>query len=142
MIGHLTCFIVRRPREIVAAALVLTALFAFGLRRGLVLDVSPLSFVERGSRERADFETARKDFGPDDYLVAAVVCPQGSPSDSEDMFAPANLEKLRALHDRIAKTSGVAEILSLINVPYARPLAEGASLEKLLPESFGGSCRY
>ena len=121
-------FIIRHPRAIVAAVLFVTAFFAFGLRNGLILDVSPLSFVERGSRERADFETTREEFGPDDYLVIAVVC--------EDVFAPANLERLRLLHDRLAKIQGVAEILSLINAPYARGEGDRVSREKLLPKSF------
>ncbi len=120
--------ITRHPRVIIAAVLALTAFFAFGLRNGLILDVSPLSFVEEGSRERADFEAARKEFGPDDYLVIALVC--------DDVFTPANLERLRTLHDRIAKIQGVAEILSLINVPYARGEGDQVSSEKLLPKSF------
>ncbi|MGH9845783.1 MAG: efflux RND transporter permease subunit, partial [Blastocatellia bacterium] len=105
----------------------------FGLRDGLILDVSPLSFVEQGSRERADFEAARKEFGPDDYLVIALVC--------DDVFAPANLERLQALHNRIAKIQGVAEILSLINVPYARGEGDQVSSEKLLPKSFDDTPR-
>jgi predicted RND superfamily exporter protein len=126
-------FIVRHSRAIVAAVFGLTALFAFGLRNGLILDVSPLSFVERGSRERADFEAARDAFGPDDYLVVAVAC--------DDVFAPASLERLRTLHERLAKIQGVAEILSLINVPYARGDGESVTPEKLLPGSFADAAR-
>ncbi|MFN0085172.1 MAG: efflux RND transporter permease subunit [Blastocatellia bacterium] len=120
-------FILRNPRAIIAGVLMLTAFFAFGLSRGLILDVSPLGFSEQGSRERAEFEAARRDFGPDDYLVVAVDC--------DDVFAPENLARLRALHDRIAKINGVAEILDLANVPYARSTEDGVSLETLLPDS-------
>lgn len=126
-------FILRNPRAIIFVVLLLTAFFAIGLGRGLILDVSPLGFSEQGSRERADFEAARRNFGPDDYLVIAADC--------DDVFAPDNLVRMRALHDRIAKIKGVAEILSLVNVPYARSTAEGASLETLLPESFKDSDR-
>ena len=66
----------------------MSAFFAFGLWRGVQLDVSPLGFVEREGRREVDFETARKNFGPDDYLVVAVVC--------DDVFAPANTARLRA----------------------------------------------
>jgi hypothetical protein len=126
-------FIVRHSRAIVAAVFGLTALFALGLRNGLILDVSPLSFVERGSRERADFEAAREAFGPDDYLVIAVAC--------DDVLAPAWLDRLRALHQRLAKIQGVAEILSLINAPYARGEGDSVTPEKLLPESFDDAAR-
>ena len=125
--------ITRHPRVIITVVLSLTALFAFGLRDGLILDVSPLGFVEHGSRERTDFEAARKNFGPEDYLIVAVVC--------DDVFQPANLERLRTLHDQLAKISGVSEILSLVNVPYARGTADGASIEKLLPSSNDNAAR-
>jgi len=122
-------FVVRRPRLIIAVVIALTAFFAFGLRRGMELDVSPLAFVAYDSQERRDFAEARKQFGADDYLLIAVVC--------DNVFAPENLLRLRKLHQQIERISGVAEILSLNNVPYARSLEdgeEGASLEKLIPE--------
>lgn len=121
-------FVVRRPRLIIAVVVALTVFFAFGLRRGLQLDVSPLAFVARQSQERRDFAEARKDFGAEDYLLIAVVC--------DDVFTPDNLSRLRKLHQQIERTSGVASVLSLSNVPYARSLPDGASLEGLLPESF------
>ncbi|HKE03750.1 MAG TPA: MMPL family transporter, partial [Blastocatellia bacterium] len=116
---------VRRPFTIISIVIALTALSALGLRRGVRLDVSPLEFVERGSKARTDFENARKNFGPDDYLVVAVVC--------DDVFAPADLARLRELHDRISKTRGVAEVLSLINAPCARSVDGVVSAEKLIP---------
>lgn len=126
-------FVVRRPRLVIAAVLVLTVFFAFGLRKGLELDVSPLAFVAENSQERRDFAEARKHFGADDYLLIAVVC--------DDVFAPENLLRLRKLHQQIERLPGVAEVLSLSNVPYARSLEEGASLEKLLPEKIEASPR-
>ena len=116
---------VRRPFTIISIVIALSALSALGLRRGVRLDVSPLEFVERGSKARTDFENARKNFGPDDYLVVAVVC--------DDVFAPADLARLRELHDRISKTRGVAEVLSLINAPCARSVDGVVSAEKLIP---------
>jgi len=116
---------VRRPFTVISVVIALSALFSLGLRRGLQLDVSPLEFVERGSQARTDFENARKNFGADDYLVVAVVC--------DDVFAPAGLTKLRQLHDRVSKTKGVAEVLSLINAPCARSVDGVVSAEKLIP---------
>ncbi|MEO6725691.1 MAG: MMPL family transporter, partial [Blastocatellia bacterium] len=138
----MTQFVVHRPRVTIAIVIAVTAVFAFGLRRGLELDVSPLSFVARNSQERRDFAEARKNFGADDYLLIAVICPP-----QEDIFFAANLDRLRTLHRKIERTSGVVEVLSLGNVPYARSLfdaagkADGASLEKLIPESLHDSQR-
>jgi hypothetical protein len=120
---------VRHPLAIIYVIVALTLLFAYGLRRGVQLDVSPLGFVEQDSQARTDFENARKYFGPDDYLVVAVVCPDTS----EDVFAPSNLARLRTLHDQIEKTKGVAEVLSLINVPYARSVNGVAEVDNLIP---------
>ncbi len=117
-------FIVQHPRLIIAAVILLTAASIFGLRQGLVLDVSPLTFVERNSREELDFTAVRKEFGSDDYLVVAVVC--------DDVFAPANIARLRSLHDKIEQTSGVSEVLSPVNVPYARSVDGVVQVVKLI----------
>jgi predicted RND superfamily exporter protein len=126
---RIIAFIVRRPRAIISMVVALSAFFAFGLWRGVRLDVSPLGFVEQEGQARTDFETARKNFGPDDYLVVAVVC--------DDMFAPHNIARLRDLHDRISKTRGVAEVLSLVNAPYARSAGGVVSAESLLDCGLG-----
>lgn len=120
-------FIVARPRSVIALVVLISLIFAFGLRNGLELDASPLSFIERTSREKAFYETARKNFGPDDYLAVAVVC--------EDIFTPANMDRLRSLHKGISRMKGLTEVTSLINVPYARSFEGGASLDMLVPES-------
>jgi predicted RND superfamily exporter protein len=130
----MTRFIIRYPRAIIAAVIFVTLLLGVGLlRMGLELDVSPDGFIEAGSREQNDFLNARKTFGPDDYLVIAVT--------SDDVFSPASLNRLQSLHTRLEKTSGVSEILSLINVPCARSNSEGASLDRLLPASFADAAR-
>lgn len=123
-------FVVSHPRWIIGFVLALTIVFGFGLRRGMELDVSPLSFVTQNGQERRDFAEARKHFGADDFLLVAVVC--------DDVFAPENLTRLKSLHRQIEKVSGVGEVLSLVNVPYARSLPGddgGVSLETLIPNS-------
>lgn len=132
-------FVVRHPRAIVATVFAITIILAFGLRRGLELDVSPLGFVASNSPERSDFAEARKYFGADDFLLIAV-----SPAYSdqqEDVFSPANLERLKQLHQQIEQTNGVAEVLSLINVPYARSNGDEVSVEGLIPKSLNDSQR-
>lgn len=123
----ITSFVTNRPRLIIAFVCLMTVVAGLGLRRGLELDVSPLSFIADGDQERADFETARKYFGPDDYLVVAVVC--------DDVFAPENLARLRALHSSLTRLSGVSEVLSLVNVPYARSVGEQVEAAQLLPDA-------
>jgi predicted RND superfamily exporter protein len=118
--------VVTRPRLVIALVSVVTLVLGLGLRRGIELDVSPLSFIEQGSTARADFERTRSQFGDDKYLIVAVVC--------DDVFAPANLAKLHRLHRQIATVPGVGEVLSLSNVPYARSLPDGVSAERLVPE--------
>jgi len=126
-------FVVSHPWPIIVIVLLLTVVFAFGLRRGLTLDVSPLSFVAENSQERRDFAEARKHFGADDYLLIAVVC--------DDVFAPANLARLKKLHEQIERVKGVGEVLSLASVPYARSQGESVSLEKLIPDSLNDKQR-
>ncbi|MBS1787787.1 MAG: MMPL family transporter [Acidobacteria bacterium] len=126
-------FVVSHPRWIIVIVLLLTVVLGLGLRRGLTLDVSPLSFVAENSQERRDFEQARKHFGADDYLLIAVVC--------DDVFKPENLSRLKKLHGQIERVKGVGEVLSLANVPYARSQNDGVSLEKLIPTSLNDNHR-
>ncbi len=129
-------FVVSHPRWIIGFVLALTVVFGFGLRRGMELDVSPLSFVTQNSQERRDFAEARKYFGADDFLLVAVVC--------DDVFSPENLARLKSLHRQIEKVSGVGEVLSLVNVPYAHSLPGdegGVSLETLIPNSLNDKQR-
>ncbi len=125
--------VVSHPRLIIVVVVLLTVVFAFGLRKGMTLDVSPLSFVAENSQERRDFAEARKHFGADDYLLIAVVC--------DDVFAADNLARLKKLHEQIERVKGVNEVLSLVNVPYARSQSDGVSLEKLIPTSLNDTTR-
>lgn len=124
--GGFARFVLANPRLIVLAVVLVTVALALGLRHGLLLDVSPQVFIERESQARRDFERTRSQFGDDRYMIIAVVC--------DDIFTPANFAKLRKLHEQLSALPGVAEILSLSNVPFARSLPEGAALEKLIPE--------
>jgi predicted RND superfamily exporter protein len=49
------------------------------------------------------------------------------------VFAPAGLARLSKLHERIARTKGVAETLSLINAPRARSVDGVVLAERLIP---------
>ena len=126
MKSFLLHLIVKRPILIISGVVIITAILGFGLRHGLALNVSPLLFVQAQSKERDDYNQARKSFGDDLFMVVALV--------SEDAFTPRNLTKLRNLHQQIEKLSGIAEVISLSNSPYARGDQKGVSLEKLIPD--------
>lgn len=125
MSRRFSVWIVHHPRLVIAAVVVLTILAALGLRHGVQLDVSPLSFIQKESSARTDYESARRDFGDDLYLVVAVVV--------DDVFSRESIARLRVLDERIKGINGVAEALSIVDVPYARSTAAGASIEKLIP---------
>lgn len=113
------------PRLVVLLVLGLTVLALVGLRHGLTLDASAFTFIELEGQPFADYRQAQRHFGSDDYLIIAVA--------ADDIYAPAELKRLRQLHEQLAGMEGVVEVLSLSNVPYARSVADGASLESLLP---------
>ena len=126
MKSFLPHLIVKRPILVISGVVIITAILGFGLRHGLALNVSPLLFVQAQSKERDDYNKARESFGDDLFMVVALV--------SEDAFTPKNLAKLRNLHQQIEKLSGIAEVISLSNSPYARGDQKGVSLEKLIPD--------
>jgi predicted RND superfamily exporter protein len=117
--------ILGHPRLVLAVVLGLTVLALFGLRHGLTLDASAFTFIEQGGPAFADYHRAQRHFGSDDYLIVAVT--------ADDIYQPESLKRLRGLHQRLAAMDGVVEVLSLSNVPYARSVTDGVSLETLLP---------
>jgi predicted RND superfamily exporter protein len=118
-------WIVSHPGIIIIIAVLITSVCAFSLRRGIEFDASALNFVEDDSREKRDYEAARRDFGEDAYLILSVTV--------DDLFKPEHLLRLRAFHEELSRIDGIAEILSPFNVPFARSDANGAAIEKLIP---------
>ncbi len=125
MSRRFSAWIVSNPRKVIAMVILVTSIAALGLRHGIALDVSPLSFIQKESEKRSHYEAARRDFGDDLYLVLAVV--------ADDVFSRDSIAKLRALDDRIKSIAGVASALSIVDAPYARGIKDGVSLEKLIP---------
>lgn len=115
----------RHPRLVVLIVVLLTVAAVVGLRNGLTLDASGFTFTERNGPAMDDFRRAQRHFGSDEYFIIAI--------GEDDVFAPAVLKRLRDLHRQLAAMEGVVEVVSLSNVPYARSMPDGASLEALLP---------
>jgi uncharacterized protein len=125
MSRRFSAWIVAHPGQVIAITALLTLVGAVGLRHGVRLDVSPLSFIQKESKARVDYEEARRDFGDDLYLVVAVT--------ADDVFSRESVTRLRALDDRIKHIHGVASSLSIIDVPYARGDHDEVAIEKLIP---------
>jgi predicted RND superfamily exporter protein len=89
------------------------------------LTFPPLSFIQKESKARVDYEEARRDFGDDLFLVVALT--------ADDVFSRASVARLQALDRRIKAIHGVASSISIVDVPYARGTESGASIEKLIP---------
>jgi len=51
----------------------------------------------------------------------------------DEVFTRENIANCALFSDGIKRISGVAEALSVVDVPYARSTEGGASLEKLIP---------
>src|SRR6187549_2460395 len=125
MSRRFSAWIVAHPRQVIAIVIALSLLSAFGLRHGVRLDVSPLSFIQKESKARVDYEEARRDFGDDLFLVVAIT--------ADDVFSRESVARLQALDRRIKAIHGVASSISIVDVPYARGTESGASIEKLIP---------
>jgi len=122
-----------RPRLVVTLVALITVVAGVGLRHGLTPDASGFTFIGRGGSAMEDFRRSQRLFGSDEYLIIAVA--------DEDIFAPATLRRLRELHQQLAAQSGVVEVVSLSNVPYARSTPDGAALEALLPAQLDDEVR-
>ncbi|MEP7270970.1 MAG: MMPL family transporter [Acidobacteriota bacterium] len=125
MSRRFSAWIVDNPRKVIAVVILLTVTSIIGLRGGVELDASPLSFIQKESEKRTDYEAARRDFGDDLYLVLAIV--------ADDVFSRENIAKLRALDLRIKAIHGVVSSLSVVDAPYARGIDGAVSFEKLIP---------
>jgi len=114
--------LVRYPRTVLVACVALTAAFgwaAHGLRiEGSLESVLPAD--DPGVRYYSD---VREAFGNDDIAVVGVR--------AADLFAPATLEKLARVTDRLAAIDGVERVLSLTNT--VDPAADVFNPPKLLP---------
>ncbi len=111
-------------RAFVLAVAALLALLAAWSATSLRLDVSADAIVPaRGGPEAGSPEAAADRFGPDE---AFAVYAEG------DLFTPAGLRALRAVHDGLAGLPFVARVDSLLSVPDLREEDGGLVLSPLL----------
>ena len=102
--GRLYRAIARRPKAILAATALLTALLAIPASR-IRLDASVTTLLAAGDPEAGYHERIRREFGSDEVGVVAIF--------ADDVYAPKALERIRDLSDQIRKVDGVKEVLSL-----------------------------
>ena len=120
----------RRPLPIVVVTGIVSALLIAQLPR-LETDNSTDSFLRPNDPVRVAYDEFRREFGRDERISIAVEAP--------DLFAPAFLERLRALHLDLEREVGdVDDLTSMINARDTRGDEQGLIVEELLadwPES-------
>ncbi len=119
--GRFAC---RRPRAIVAAMLVVSALLFVRLPT-LETDTSTDSFLHPNDPIRVAYDQFRRDFGRDERITVAIEAP--------DLFAPEFLERLRAFHrDLEREVPHVEDMTSLVNARDTRGEGDELIVEDLL----------
>src|SRR5215475_15723686 len=100
--------IITRARWIIAATLLVTVFLGWQASR-ITVDSSVEALLPQDDPEREYYNEIRKLYGSDEIGFIGVF--------AEDVYQPAVLEKIRRLTDDIAKVEGVAQVLSLTNLP-------------------------
>ena len=115
---HLARWLAAKPWIILVAALLLTVGLGFYAWR-IRIESSFESVLPRHDPEVAYYEQIRQTFGSDDIAVVGLR--------TDDLFAPATLEKVHRVTVALEKLDGVEGVLSLTNTPdvaanvYPRP---------------------
>lgn len=118
-------FVVHHSRLVIAATIAATLAFAAAIAvRGITFNGSPETLA-RHDDTLAFFNETRRSFGDDRVVIAALT--------TDDVFAPAFLEKLDRLTRQLAAAPGVAEAQSLTNVKAIRRDRDTVLVENLIP---------
>ena len=119
--GRFAC---RRPRSVVAAMLVGSALLVVRLPT-LETDTSTDSFLHPQDPIRVAYDDFRREFGRDERITVAV--------EAADLFAPVFLERLRSFHrDLEREVPHVEEMISLVNARDTRGEGDELIVEDLM----------
>lgn len=117
--------VVHHARLIIAATVVATVAFAAVIAvRGISFNGSPETLA-RHDDTLAFFNETRQTFGDDRVIIAALT--------TDDVFAPAFLEKLDRLTKQLAAAPGVAETQSLTNIKAIRRDGDTVVIDNLIP---------
>jgi len=120
-------WVVRWPRSVLAALLLVSALAAGGLVRleplGLTLEVDPSTepLLPAGDPGQEVYRRAVLDFGDDEVYVVVVEC--------EEVFTHECLSSLERISDPIARMSAVRSVSSLADVTSFRWVPEDGWIE-------------
>jgi predicted RND superfamily exporter protein len=118
-------FVVHQARFVIVATFAATVAFAAAIAvRGISFNGSPETLA-RHDDTLAFFNETRQSFGDDRVIIAALT--------TNEVFAPAFLEKLDRLTKQLAVAPGVAETQSLTNVKAIRRDADAIVIENLIP---------
>jgi len=118
-------FVVHHSRLVIAATIAVTLAFAVAIAvRGITFNGSPETLA-RHDDTLVFFNETRHSFGDDRVVIAALT--------TDDVFAPAFLEKLDRLTRQLAGVPGVAEAQSLTNIKAIRRDRDTVLVENLIP---------
>lgn len=107
MIARILALPLRRPRTIVGAVLVCTAIFGY-FAAGVRVDSAVENLLPSGNEDRAYYDGVRRDFGSEEANIIAVYAP--------NVFAPPVLAAIDRISTSLAEIDGVREVLSLTTV--------------------------
>ncbi len=118
-------FVVHYARFVIVATLAATAASAIVIGvRGIHFNGSPETLA-RHDDTLTFFNQTRQTFGDDRVIIAALT--------TEDVFAPAFLDRLDRLTKQLAAAPGVAEAQSLTNIKAIRRDRDAVVIENLIP---------
>jgi predicted RND superfamily exporter protein len=103
---RLAAWLVRHPRRVIAATLLVTAVLGFFAVQ-VRFQSSFESVLPTGDPNVAFYDQVRKLFGSDDVGIIGVL--------SDDLFSPATLEKIARVTNAVGKLPGVDHVVSITN---------------------------
>src|SRR5262245_46453202 len=103
---RLAAWLVRHPRRVIAATLLVTAVLGFFAVQ-VRFQISFESVLPTGDPNVAFYDQVRKLFGSDDVGIIGVL--------SDDLFSPATLEKIAGVTNAVGKLPGVDHVVSITN---------------------------
>jgi len=130
MFGSLARFIVRFPKTVIAATVVLTLVLGYGMG-SLKMDSDLTDDIPSTIPEKAFYDEVGKIFPSDDVLIIAF-------SDSQGAWSSRSLAQVKSWTDTISGMEDIKSVLSLSNATVITGTGEGIVIEQAmttLPET-------
>ncbi|OGQ46360.1 MAG: hypothetical protein A3H42_02795 [Deltaproteobacteria bacterium RIFCSPLOWO2_02_FULL_46_8] len=114
MLEKLTHFSLKRPKTVIAVAVLVTLFFGLQFPK-IAIDTDPENMLEADQPERLFYEEVKKDFGIHDLIVVGI-------RNTKGIFTPDSLRGIQEATDEIVKIPGVVvpDIISLTTTDNVR----------------------